>query len=95
MQLSTFINKGDTFQAEDGSHDDLVMCLVLFAWMSNQKFFADMCNTNIRRKLYDEQMAQIEEEMLPLPLPGNDEMENMFVQGGAVWSIVNFDDMKN
>lgn len=93
MQLSTFINKGDTFQAEDGSHDDLVMCLVLFAWMSNQKFFADMCNTNIRRKLYEDQMAQIEDEMLPLPLPGNDSMENMFVSGGSVWTIVNPDDI--
>lgn len=93
MQLSTFINKGDSFQAEDGSHDDLVMCLVLFAWMSNQKFFADMCNTNIRRKLYEEQMAQIEEEMLPIPLPGDDSMENMFVQGGAVWTVVDQEDI--
>ncbi len=93
MQLSTFVNKSDFYQAEDGSHDDLVMCLVLFAWMSNQKFFADMCNTNIRRKLYEDQMAQIEDEMLPLPLPGNDSMENMFVSGGSVWTIVNPDDI--
>ena len=93
MQLSTFINKGDAFQAEDGSHDDLVMCLVLFAWMSNQKFFADMCNTNIRRRLYEEQMLRIEEEMLPLPLPGDESMENMFVSGGAVWTVVDPDDV--
>jgi len=93
MQLSTFINKGENFQAEDGSHDDLVMCLVLFAWMTNQKFFADMCNANIRRKLYEQQMLAMEEEMLPSPLPGDASMENMFVSDGTVWSIVSSDEM--
>lgn len=92
MQLSTFINKGENFQAEDGAHDDLVMCLVLFSWMTNQKFFSDMCNTNIRRKLYEQQMIALEEEMLPLPLPGDDSRENLFVSDGTVWTVVTSDD---
>lgn len=93
MQLSTFINKGENFQAEDGSHDDLVMCLVLFAWMTNQKFFADLCNANIRRKLYEQQMTALEDEMLPTPLSNDGNRENMFISDGSVWTVVTSDEM--
>jgi hypothetical protein len=90
-ELSTFIARGGSFEAEEGSHDDLVMCLVLFSWMTNQSFFADLSNTNIREKLYQEQMRQIEEEALPTPLAGHvdvDVGEQRFVEGGAVWTFV-------
>lgn len=88
-ELSTFINKGSSYEAEEGSHDDLVMCLVLFSWMTNQEFFSDLCNTNIKDKLYREQMDQIEQEMLPIPISGQDYGdEDSFVQGGSVWNIV-------
>ena len=88
-ELSTFINKGSSYEAEEGSHDDLVMCLVLFSWMTNQEFFSDLCNTNIKDKLYREQMDQIEQEMLPIPISGQDYGdEDSFVQGGSIWNIV-------
>lgn len=89
-ELSTFINKGTSYEADDGSHDDLVMCLVLFSWMTNQQFFSDLCNTNIREKLYREQMTQIEEESLPLPYFNDigDVAEERFISDGAVWSVV-------
>lgn len=86
-ELSTFIAKGTSFEAEEGSHDDLVMCLVLFSWMTNQQFFADMTNTNIKHKLHEEQMRQIEEEMLPMPMTHEDQL-NGFVEGGSVWQVV-------
>jgi len=88
-ELSTFINKGSSYEAEEGSHDDLVMCLVLFSWMTNQEFFSDLCNINIKDKLYREQMDQIEQEMLPMPISGQDYGdEDSFVQGGSIWNIV-------
>ena len=86
-ELSTFIAKGTSFEAEEGSHDDLVMCLVLFSWMTNQQFFADMTNINIKHKLHEEQLRQIEEEMLPMPMLDNDQL-NGFVEDGAVWRVV-------
>ena len=86
-ELSTFISKGTSFEAEEGSHDDLVMCLVLFSWMTNQQFFADMTNTNIKHKLHEEQMRQIEEEMLPMPMSHEDQLSG-FVEDGAVWQVV-------
>ena len=90
-ELSTFIAKGSSFEAEEGSHDDLVMTLVLFGWMTSQSFFAELSNTNIKQKLYEQQIKQIEEESLPTFLAGHIDVDsnNEYVEGGAVWKIVN------
>jgi Terminase RNaseH-like domain/Terminase large subunit, T4likevirus-type, N-terminal len=87
-ELSTFINKSNSYEADEGSHDDLVMCLVLFSWMTNQPFFSDLCNTNIKDKLYRDQMKQIEEDMLPIPLSGDEYTNAMLIEDGSVWEIV-------
>lgn len=88
-ELSTFINRKNSFEADEGSNDDLVMCLVLFAWMTNQPFFSDLCDTNIKEKLYRQQMEQIDQEMLPMPLTSDgQEMESRYVEEGAVWEVV-------
>jgi hypothetical protein len=90
-ELSTFVSRGSSFEAEEGSHDDLVMCLVLFAWTTSQTFFADLTNTNIRQKLYEQQLQEIEEESLPNFLAGHEEIDNpnnSFISDGAVWNIV-------
>jgi hypothetical protein len=90
-ELSTFVAKGSSYEAEEGSHDDLVMTLVLFSWMTNQQFFADLTNTDVRAKLHEEQMRQIEEEQLPTFLAGHEEIdqgEEQFISGGTIWSVV-------
>ena len=87
-ELSTFINKRNSYEADEGGSDDLVMCLVLFAWMTNQSFFADLCNTNIKEKLYREQMAKIDEEALPLPILDDGNDIGRVVEDGSVWDIV-------
>lgn len=87
-ELSTFINKNNSYMADEGSHDDLVMCLVLFSWMTNQQFFADLVQMNIREKLYREQMKQIEQEELPLPVFADGTETDRFVADGSVWEIV-------
>jgi len=88
-ELSTFVAKGTSFEAEEGSHDDLVMCLVLFSWSTSQNFFSELSDTNIKKHLHEEQMRQIENEMLPLPITSdNEEKPDSFVHDGAVWNIV-------
>lgn len=88
-ELSTFINKRNSYEADEGSNDDLVMCLVLFSWMTNQPFFSDLCNTNIKEKLYREQMAQIDNSALPLPLYNDGNPVDMsYVEDGSVWEVV-------
>lgn len=90
-ELSTFISKGTSYESEEGNHDDLVMTLVLFSWMTNQSFFSELTNTDVRARLHEEQMKQIEEESLPDPLAGHVEIdhgEEHFVSGGVVWNVV-------
>ena len=89
-ELSTFISRGTSFEAEEGSHDDLVMCLVLFSWMTNQQFFSDMTNVNIKKQLHEDQLRQIEEESLPTMLAGHidvDNPHNSYVEDGVVWNV--------
>jgi Terminase large subunit, T4likevirus-type, N-terminal/Terminase RNaseH-like domain len=90
-ELSTFISQGSSFEAEEGSHDDLVMTLVLFSWMTNQSFFSDLTNIDVRTKLHEEQMRQIEEEQLPTFLGGHtdvDDPDTSYVEDGAIWRVV-------
>jgi hypothetical protein len=53
-ELSTYVVDGSSYNAEDGYHDDLVMCLVLFAWLTSQNYFKDISNTDIRQRIMEE-----------------------------------------
>ena len=64
-ELSNFILKKGSYEADEGYHDDLVMCLVLFGWLTRQEYFKDLTNTDIRQKLLADKEAYMEEEMLP------------------------------
>jgi len=65
-ELMTFTEKGPTFQAEEGYHDDLVMTLVLFGWLVNQRYFKDITDSDIRKKLLEQQERMNDEDSLPL-----------------------------
>ncbi len=84
-ELSTFIAKSNSYEADDGSNDDMVICLVLFAWATSQVVFEDLSNMNIKDKLYRQQLDKLEEEMLPLPMSSEDFIENRIVEDGSVW----------
>jgi len=64
-EMTTFIQKSSTFMAEEGCNDDLVMCLVIFAWLVAQPYFKEMTNDDIRKRIYEEQEDQIEADMAP------------------------------
>jgi hypothetical protein len=65
VELSNFVAKGASFEAEDGATDDLVMCLVLYAWLTDQNYFKELTDDDIRRRLYQSQQKMIEEDMAP------------------------------
>lgn len=67
-QLATYVVDGTTYNAEEGHHDDLVMCLVLFAWMVSQNYFKDVTNLDIRQKILEENERQMEEDLTPFGL---------------------------
>ena len=64
-ELSTFSRKGVSYEAESGCHDDLVMGLVLFAWLSDQQFFKEMTDINTLRTLRRKNEEEIMDELLP------------------------------
>ena len=75
-ELSTFISKGTSFEAEEGKHDDMVMCCVLFSWLSNQEYFKELTSADIRSNLYNENIKAIEDSVLPFGIidDGRDEL---------------------
>jgi hypothetical protein len=64
-ELSNFINKKDSYEADDGYHDDLVMCLVLFSWLIRQPYFKELTNSDIRERFLRDKEAMIEADLLP------------------------------
>jgi hypothetical protein len=64
-ELTTFAQKHNSFEAEEGCNDDLVMCLVIFAWIVAQDYFKEMTNNDIRKRIYEEQKNQIDQDMSP------------------------------
>jgi hypothetical protein len=92
-ELSTFISKGKSFEAESGATDDLVMCLVIFSWLANQRYFKELTNVDVRGQMFSEQQNSIEADMAPFGFiddglndpEGND---GYFVDAGEVWQPV-------
>ena len=64
-ELTTFIQKHNSFQAEEGCNDDLAMCLVIYAWLVAQDYFKELTDQDVRKRLYEEQKNQIEQDMAP------------------------------
>ena len=90
QEFSTFIRKGTSWQAEEGSNDDLVMCLVIFAWLSNQRYFKELTDQDVRARMYEEQKNAIEQDMAPFGfLDDGINEENSFVdEQGERWTPV-------
>ena len=64
-ELTTFIQKSQSFEAEEGCNDDLAMCLVIFAWLVVQDYFKEMTDNDVRKRIYEDQKDQIEQDMAP------------------------------
>ena len=64
-EFSTFILKGQSFEAEEGHTDDLAMCCVLFSWLVEQTYFKELTDDDIRARMFLEQQHQLEQDMAP------------------------------
>jgi hypothetical protein len=86
QELTTFVQKKQAWEADEGYHDDLVMCMVLFAWLVMQEYFKEMTDQDIRRRIYDEQRNQIEQDMAPFGFLDDGMGDDTFVDGdGNLW----------
>ena len=84
-EISTFIQVRDSYQADEGYHDDLVMPLVLFSWLTTNPYFKEMSDVNIREAMYQERIKQIEEEVVPFGFIMSGNEEELIVEDGDVW----------
>ena len=64
-ELSTFIVKGSSFEADDGCNDDLVACMFIFGWATDQTYFKELTDNDIRERMYKDQQDQLEQDMAP------------------------------
>jgi len=90
QELYTFIAKGQSFEADDGHNDDLVMCLVLFGWLTRQEYFKNLTDMDIRKDIYEDEMQRIEDDMVPFGFIGDlDDPDNQdtYFDGKDVWQI--------
>ena len=94
-ELSTFIVHGNQFQAEEGSNDDLVMCLVLFSWATDQRYFKELTDQDVRKRMYADNQDRIEQDMTPFGFivdGNNDEIGETVDEYGTRWSPVTIRD---
>jgi hypothetical protein len=89
-ELTTFIQKHNSFEAEEGCNDDLAMCLVIYAWLVAQDYFKELTDQDVRKRLYEEQKNQIEQDMAPFGFIVDGFDDNTFVDDdGDRWYIDN------
>jgi len=94
-ELTTFISKHNSFEAEEGCNDDLAMCLVIYAWLVAQDYFKELTDQDVRKRLYEEQKNQLEQDMSPFGfvIDGiNDEASFVDAQGDR-WYTDEYGDM--
>ena len=65
-EMSTFVAKGRSYQADHNSHDDLMMNLVMFGWFTSTPFFAESTDINMKNLLYKQKVQQLEDEVIPV-----------------------------
>jgi len=86
-ELTTFAQKHNSFEAEEGCNDDLAMCLVIFSWLVAQDYFKEMTDNDVRKRIYEEQKNQIEQDMAPFGFiaDGLDGGESFVDNSGDRW----------
>ena len=89
-ELTTFVQKGPSFEAESGRNDDLVMCLVMFAWLTTNQYFKDI---DLRQRLLAEKKEKEEEDVLPFGFAPMSEEFIVDEKSGNVWSVVDDEEM--
>jgi hypothetical protein len=85
-ELTTFISKHNSFEAEEGCNDDLAMCLVIYAWLVQMDYFKELTDQDVRKRLYEEQKNQIEQDMAPFGFLNDGLDDDSFVDSeGDTW----------
>jgi len=93
LEISTFEARGQSFEASDGNHDDLMMNLVMFGYFVSGSHFMNMTDINLKELLFKQRMAEIENDVLPFGFidDGSDHIEVLEAGEKDHWQIQDFD----
>jgi hypothetical protein len=93
-ELTTFAQKHNSFEAEEGCNDDLAMCLVIFSWLVAQPYFKEMTDNDVRKRIYEEQKNQIDQDMAPFGFisDGINDMTSFVDNDGDRWHLDEYGD---
>ena len=64
-ELSTYVAKGNSYEASEGYNDDMMACLVMFGWLTTQDYFKELVNLDVRKRLFEEKLKKLEEDLTP------------------------------
>jgi len=97
VEMTTFTRKNDniqaSFEAEPGTNDDLVMCMVLFSWCVGSEYWKELTDTDVSTAMYNDKLVEEEADQMPMGFIGNDRMNEMMMDAsGSVWEIVSDED---
>lgn len=97
LEISTFVAKGQSYEASDGNHDDLVMNLVMFGFFASTTRFADLTNIDLKQMLFNQRIKEIENDMIPFGIiddgvHSNAELDLGFDYKRAGWQLPQRDD---
>lgn len=85
-ELTSFVATHASFAAEAGCHDDLTITLVLFAWLTAQTSFKELTDTDIRKKIAEEKIESMQEEILPFGfINDGSETKETFKDSDGTW----------
>jgi len=90
-ELSTFISKGSSYTADDGCNDDLVACMFMFGWATDQTYFKELTDNDIRMTMMKEQQDALEQDMAPFGFILNgidDPLDDEIDEYGTRWTTV-------
>lgn len=90
MEISTFVSKGQSYEASDGNHDDLMMNLVMFGYYLSTQSFGDLYDVDLKSMLFEQRMQEIEDDILPFGIidDGRDYIpQSEIVHPGSGWQL--------
>ena len=89
LEISTFEARGQSYEASDGNHDDLMMNLVMFGYFVSTQFFSDMTDINIKQMLFDQRMKEIEDDIVPFGFidDGSQHIATIERPGATDWAV--------
>ena len=86
LEISTFVARGQSYEASEGNHDDLVMNFILFGFFVGTTYFGELTDISIKKLMFEQRMLEIENDVLPFGIH-DDGLPETHVEVEDGWAI--------